>query len=569
MAGGGIGQPYPGETMNRTLSILILGLLASLTTALLAGCSMTTGDNDEPRAERSRELDDSSSGTAQRRRTREERNRDARDDSADSSRVALAYPTGNRATSAVLVERMSPPEVRLGEPYEYQIKVTNLTNATLSDVVIREKLPSDFTISRAEPQAKVQGDIRAFELGDLPAKQSRMIRISGTPSKAGSIDSCVVVAYTPTLCSTTSVINPILKITKEAAREADVCEPIAIKYLVSNVGTGTERNVRIEEKLPEGLTAEDGRNTVAVDVGDLPEGKTKEVTVRLKAARAGTFTSEAVARGGGKEVISDKIDIVVRQPKLEVTLRGPSSEYLNKRSTYQAIVKNLGDAPARRVMVRLDTGGRAEQISAATPEERSGGSFDNKDTTVDNRPAGTISRSAASVNDSSKDLGTLAPGESRTVDFNVRMLREGEMKITAFANAECASAVETSLATNVGTLPALRLEVVDVEDAIKIGENVVYRINVKNQGSGDDQDIRIVATLPDEATFVSASGATNARADGQVITFEPVDRLEPEKTVEWRIEAKANRPGDVRFEVKMTSRSLPKPATETEPTRLY
>ena len=547
------------------LSSSILTIAASVLFPLLAGCSYERAES--PPAERSENTD---LNTTERRHVREDRVRDAREDSADASRVVLAYPTGNRATSALLVERMSPPEVRLGEPYEYQIKVTNLTNATLSGVVVREKLPTDFNISRAEPQGRADGDMHAFELGDLPPKQSKMIRISGTPTKAGNIDSCVAVAYTPTLCSTTSVINPVLKITKEVPKEADVCEPIAIKYLVSNVGTGTERNVRIEEKLPDGLTTEDGRNSVAVDVGDLPEGKTKEVTVRVKAARAGTFTSEAVARGGGKEVISDRIAVAVHQPKLEVTLRGPGSEYLNKRSTYEAIVKNVGDAPARHVSVKLDTAGRAQIVSAATPEEKSGGSFDNKDSTPDNRPAGTISRSATETTiDGAKDLGTLAPGESRTVDFNVRMQREGDMKITASASAECAAPVETSLATSVGTLPALRLEVVDIEDAIKTGDNVVYRIMVTNQGTGDDQDIRIVATLPDEESFVTATGATKASTNGQVITFEPVTNLEPQKSAEWRVEAKANRPGDVRFQVQMTSKSLTKPAVETEPTRLY
>src|SRR4051812_7907702 len=360
--------------MTRSLSSKFL-FIAVLAASLVAGCSY---ERNEAPSDRDRSDIDSTT-TTEHRRPREERIRDAREDSADSSRVALAYPTGNRSTSAVLVERMSPPEVRLGEPYEYQIKVTNLTNATLSGVTIREKLPADFAITRAEPQGKVDGDIHAFELGDLPAKQSKMIRISGTPSKPGNIDSCVAVAYTPTLCSSTSVINPILKITKEAAKDTDICEPVAVKYMVSNIGTGTERNVRIEEKLPDGLTTEDGRNAVAVDVGDLPEGKTKEVTVRVKAAHAGSFTSEAVARGGGKEVLSDKIAIAVRQPKLEVILRGPGAEYLNKRSNYEAIVKNIGDAPARHVNVRLDTAGRAQLLSAVTAEEKSGGSFDNKD----------------------------------------------------------------------------------------------------------------------------------------------------------------------------------------------
>jgi len=208
--------------MIRSLSIFAMGLLALFATALLVGCSY---ERSEAQADR---RDSTDINNTDHKRTREDRIRDAREDSADSSRVALAYPTGNRSTSAVLVERMSPPEVRLGEAYEYQIKVTNLTNATLSGVIVREKLPADFAISRAEPQGKVDNDIHIFELGDLPPKQSKMIRIGGTPSKAGQIDSCVVVAYTPTLCSSTSVINPILKITKETAKDTDICEPIAV-----------------------------------------------------------------------------------------------------------------------------------------------------------------------------------------------------------------------------------------------------------------------------------------------------------------------------------------------------
>jgi uncharacterized repeat protein (TIGR01451 family) len=155
------------------------------------------------------------------------------------------------------------------------------------------------------------------------------------------------------------------------------------------------------------------------------------------------------------------------------------------------------------------------------------------------------------------------------VDFDLRILREGDMRVVASASADCAATEQTSIITHVGTLPALRLEVVDEEDAIKIGDTVVYRITVKNQGSGDDEDVRIVATLPPEETFVRASGSSEATVDGQTITFAPVTRLEPEKTAEWRVEAKAAKAGDVRFEVRMTSKSLTKPAVETEPTRLY
>jgi uncharacterized repeat protein (TIGR01451 family) len=539
----------------------------SLSALFLTGCytSAEIGEPSDDAAQRRAAREERQREQREAREARERETREPRDAAGTDGRTVLAYPTGNRNTSALLIERLSPAEVRMGESYEYQIKVTNLTNATLADVVVREKLPADLNITRTEPTARPEQGLQAFALGELPPKQSKMIRVSATPNKAAALDSCVTVSYTPTLCTTTAVINPILKITKEVAKDADVCEPLVFRYVVSNVGTGTERAVRIEENLPEGLTTEDGKSAIAVDVGDLAEGQSREIPVRVKASKAGIYRSNAVARGGGKEVSTEHIDVTVRQPKLEVVVSGLASEYINKRSKYQVTVKNVGDAPARRTMAKLDVGDRAELVMAAASEERAGGSFDNEGS----RPAGAISRTAPRTSPLSKDLGTIAPGESKTVDFELRMLKEGEMKVAASATADCAPEVGTSIVTNVGTLPALRLEVVDVEDAIKLGENVVYRISVKNQGSGDDEDVRVVATLPEELTFVRASGETEATNDGRTLTFAPVARLEPGKTAEWRVEGKAARAGDVRFEVRMTSKSLTKPAVETEPTRLY
>src|SRR6476660_10540516 len=99
---------YLGVTMNRALSIV--ALIACIAIPLLVGCSY---ERAESPPDRNRDSVYTTAPTTERRKVREERIRDAREDSADSSRVALAYPTGNRSTSAVLVERMSPPEVRL------------------------------------------------------------------------------------------------------------------------------------------------------------------------------------------------------------------------------------------------------------------------------------------------------------------------------------------------------------------------------------------------------------------------------------------------------------------------
>ena len=57
---------------------------------------------------------------------------------AELVRSSRAYPTGNRATSALLVERQTPAEVQAGQRYEYKIRLTNLTAMPLVNVLVTD-----------------------------------------------------------------------------------------------------------------------------------------------------------------------------------------------------------------------------------------------------------------------------------------------------------------------------------------------------------------------------------------------------------------------------------------------
>src|SRR5688572_13770725 len=92
---------------------------------------------------------------------------------AGAGRYTLAYPTGDRATSVILLEAAGPEEVRLGQPYTYQLKVTNLTDTPLHDVEIL-KLPMALTGTRpgtpaprtGEPIASDRATTRPADAGD-------------------------------------------------------------------------------------------------------------------------------------------------------------------------------------------------------------------------------------------------------------------------------------------------------------------------------------------------------------------------------------------------------------------
>jgi uncharacterized repeat protein (TIGR01451 family) len=250
-------------------------------------------------------------------------------------------------------------------------------------------------------------------------------------------------------------------------------------------------------------------------------------------------------------VRSEEVSTLVRQPKLDVTVAGPEKEYINKTGTYTVTVKNNGDAPARRAVLGIDAGNGATVGTVAI----GGGGGD--------------AQVAAAYRKEGTDLDTIAPGESRTVTVTVRANQEGRVEVKATAVASCVSPVSARTTTNILTLPALRLEVIDLDDPIRVGDSVVYRVTVKNQGTGADRNVGVTATLPPELQFVTAEGPTQARAEGQTIRLGTVEVLGAGQQAVWRIEAKALRGGDVRLRVDLKSDSLTQSATETEPTRLY
>jgi hypothetical protein len=67
-------------------------------------------------------------------------------------REERAYPTGDRNTSVILLERLTPAEVRPGEEFTYELRLTNLTRGPVDNVQLVEQSPSTFTAKAVTPQ---------------------------------------------------------------------------------------------------------------------------------------------------------------------------------------------------------------------------------------------------------------------------------------------------------------------------------------------------------------------------------------------------------------------------------
>lgn len=516
---------------------LLLGA-AALAAMLVGGCSQEQQPGGGPTASSSPGAMQASSAEGQ-TQTASER----------ESRSVMAFPTGNRNTSDLLVEQIGPREVRVGQAYTYQIRVTNLTDQTLTGVMLRERLPQDFKLASNDIRREDNGQAR-FEVGDLGPKQSKTFQVSGTPANAGTLDTCLSAQYNPPmLCSHIAVVAPAIKAVAEGPSQIDVCQDIDYRYTVTNTGTGTAHNVLLQANLPEGLTTADGQRTLTANVGDLGQGQSKTVNARLRATQPGHFTSEAMVRSDAGDVRTQQIATDVRAPRLAVTISGPKEAYMGQQIAYQVTVTNKGDASAQATRVRLGATPGHVQFAGATGADGS--------------------QLAAEREGGGQNLGNLAPGESRSMQVNFNVTQNGPLSVDATAAAKCAADVTTYANTNIAALTASTLEVTHDPDPVPVGSNVTYHVTLVNKGDAPDHNVRVSATLPESEQFVSANGQTRASNDGRQITFGPIDTLQPKQRVTWQVTAKALRPDLAQFQANMVSQATPQAAAKVEPTKLY
>lgn len=448
----------------------------------------------------------------------------------------------------IAISKDAPAQKLINEEFNYAIVVSNPSEVTATSVVVTDVLPEGIAYVSSSPSANVSGQTLSWSLGELGARDSRSLSVTVKGTRTGTFENCADVRADMGLsardCASTTISAPQIALEKECTAEVLICDPIQITLTVKNTGDGTATNVQIEDRLPEGLVTENGRTGVRVNVGTLGPGEMRQSKFTAQAQRTGTFTNTATVTADGG--LSEQVDCqtVVRQPVLAVTKSGPEERFLGRPAQYEITVTNSGDAPARDTLLTEDIPAGTEFIEAGQ-----GGRQADRQVVW--------------------NLGTLEPGASETVTLTLRATQPGSIRNTATAKAYCAEATGSATMVVRG-IPAVLLEVIDLEDPNEIGTTETYVITVTNQGSAEATNIRVIATVQPEAEYVSSDGPTAGAVDGRTVTFAPLPRLDPQAVATYRVTVKSLEAGDTRFKVTMTNDQLTgPPVEETESTRFY
>ncbi|MFA5554561.1 MAG: hypothetical protein WCZ89_02580 [Phycisphaerae bacterium] len=456
--------------------------------------------------------------------------------------VSRTHPCGD--CGVVKIEKVMPKEVQLNAQFNYDIMVINMTDMDIADVVVTEHIDKNFEFKSASPSPKVMDGKLVWAMDSMAPKATQKITVTGMAKAAECMKYCATVTYVMPACTYVQVVQPQLRLVKTAPAEVLICDPIPVKMVVTNTGTGSAQNIKIEDMLPEGLMTADGKRSVVLDAGTLGAGQSKEFTMSLKASKTGRFVNSAVATSAGGLKSEASTTTVVRQPVLTIAKSAPERLYLGRAITYDITVGNKGDAAAANLIVEDVLPAGTKFVSATQ-----GGQFS----------AGKVVW----------NLGNLASGDSRKLSVTVTSEQAGMFANSASAVATCADKVTASARTTIAGIPAILLEVIDVEDPIPVGSNETYVITVTNQGSATDTNVTIVCTLEEEMQYISSAGPTTGQLRTNQVVFAPLPRLAPQEKATWRVVVKALKPGDVRFKVSMNSDQLERPVEETEATYFY
>ena len=271
-----------------------------------------------------------------------------------SGRIAVMRPM-------LKVEVKAPAEVKLGEVANIEIVVSNPGTATVTNVVLEERVP-DGLYHRDGRVIQNRG------ITALRPKESKKLTLPLICVGSGTLVNHVVVTADGNLMveekTTIRALAPVLDLEIVGARSRFLERPSDYRLLVANKGTASAYNVALELALPRAVqfvsTNQSGvydsaTHTVHWALEELPAQEAGEIELILMPAQTGEhslrFTGTGESNLKAETVLPMSIDGL---PAITFEIIGDSNLVeLGKDVTYEIRVANRGTKPAENVRVRV------------------------------------------------------------------------------------------------------------------------------------------------------------------------------------------------------------------------
>ncbi len=353
------------------------------------------------------------------------------------------------------------------EGYEVTYKILSGPEATLA--------PGDGTVAKVMTDADGLARVTLKQVKPVEGTNELQVEVV----RPANEKCCQPAVHMATGRTRKTWIGPRIGITKTATPRALVGQQIEYNIVVTNPSQVATSNTVLTDNVPDGIQyvssqpdAKVAGQTLTWNLGSIAAGGQSAVKVIAKTTKVGTFhnTANVTADHGLAAEAAD--DTVVTAPVLEIAKTAPAEVLICEPITYTVTVTNTGDAPATNVKLE------------------------------DELPEGLVYQEKHSK--IMADFGTLAPGESKRVRYEVTASKTGTYTNTVTVTGDGGLNVSAKAKTIVRQ-PVLAI----VKDAPRTrfaGRNITYTITVTNKGDGVAKNCVVMDSVPAGCTFLSASG---------------------------------------------------------------
>lgn len=408
-----------------------------------------------------------------------------------------------------------PADLAPGDDVKYTITVQNLSAADAHAVTVRNPLSADAKFVKAEPTPdKTSTDKQVvWSFGTLKAGKSQSIELTLNHKEGvAELKNLAYVKFEYGQSVTTKIGRPTVKVSKSAPKEAVKDETFTVRLLVENQGKVPAENVRVLENVPPSAQVEPvtaGAKRVTLPEGQqgqqwewivprLQPGERKVFEYRITAreVKSDLFTLTSVS---GPRVVPDKpaeARTKVLVPGLEVKLSGPSGAGTvnpGESAKYEIVVRNTGSMPS----LNLKVTGTIPADCKPTLKTDGGQVF--RDSVV-----WTVPR--------------LEPGEALSFRYGIKASTTGRRVVRASATDARGTRHSDELATTFQGMAALVWETTFDAPTVRVGQQGVFTVRVKNVGGEGAKDVRLQLDVPDNVSVVQTT--PKARVENNVLQFE-------------------------------------------------
>ncbi len=378
--------------------------------------------------------------------------------------------------------------------------------------------------------------VRAEQTGALPlartaepellspaAKSNRMKVVNDRVSKPNAMTSSQSSRPTsvPDRASTSKQTgSPAVSVDWVKRSEINVGQECLCDLLVKNTGKVSARDVVVEAFFPATvrLTHAEPAPSQAADhlewsIPELAAGEEQTIHITMIPSQRGDLATTANVRFTGTAASVFKVE----EPLLKVTIQAPSEVSVGDPLVQSITVTNPGTGVAQNVKIHLTT------------------------------PAGLESTRGDRTD---MEIGSLSPGESRTIRLSFNATAGGEQHLEVKASAD--SGLKQVAESSVNVIAASLNVAIEGPSLRYVGRDAKFALIVKNDGQAATSNVRVSHRIPNGFKFVKADkGGTFDASTGSVTWF--VGHLEVDQTAQLKLQLQATELGKFEHHVRATS----------------